>query len=211
MEVSASILSADFKKLDEEIKKVEKHLNYLHLDVMDGLFVPNISFGIPIIKSLKNNFNLIFDTHLMIIDPIRYIKDFYNAGSNIITFHYETTDNVLECIDEIKKYNIKVGISLKPDTNVEVLDKYLPLIDLVLIMSVEPGFGGQKFMDSSIYKIEYLNKKRKENNYNYLIEVDGGINNITKKLVKNVGCDIVVAGSYIFNSDNYEERINSLK
>lgn len=210
MLVAASLLSANFADLKNEIKKVEDYIDYFHLDVMDGHFVPNISFGIPVIKSIRSVTNKVFDTHLMISNPKEYILEFSKI-SDIITFHFEAVDNPLEVINLIKSYNCKAGISVKPNTSIEVLNPYLDMLDLVLVMSVEPGFGGQSFLNSALDKIEYLSNLKKKNNYNYLIEVDGGINDLTKKLVEEKGCEIVVAGSYIFGNDNYLERIGLLK
>ena len=215
VEVSPSILSADFKNLDKDIKDIIlAGAKYLHFDVMDGNFVNNISFGIPVLKSLKNgNYPLIFDVHLMINDPRKYVLDFINAGADIITFHYEAINKqeIKPLINFIHSYHKLVGISIKPDTDVKVLDSFLGYLDLVLIMSVEPGFGGQKFMSNSLSKINYLSKIKEENHHKYLIEVDGGINELTSKECIKVGVDILVAGSYIFKSKDRIEAIRSLK
>jgi len=215
VEVSPSILSADFKNLDKDIKDIIlAGAKYLHFDVMDGNFVNNISFGIPVLKSLKDgNYPLIFDVHLMINDPRKYVLDFINAGADIITFHYEAINKqeIKPLINFIHSYHKMVGISIKPDTDVKVLDSFLSYLDLVLIMSVEPGFGGQKFMSNSLSKINYLSKIKEENHHKYLIEVDGGINELTSKECIKVGVDILVAGSYIFKSKDRIEAIRSLK
>ena len=202
MKIAPSILSADFKALENSINKVNK-ASVLHIDVMDGIFVPNISFGQGIQKQIRSSFkNMIFDTHLMIIDPIKYIKDFVDAGSDYITFHIEAKSDINQTIDLIHSYNKKAGISIKPNTNWEDLKPYLNKIDLILVMSVEPGFGGQSFMPNSIEKIKCLYDYKKEHNLNYLISVDGGINNETYKFVKDAGCDLAVMGSYLFKQEN---------
>lgn len=210
MIVAPSILSADFNKLLEEVKTCEK-AEFLHVDIMDGHFVPNISFGPTVYKNLKKNVNNVIDVHLMISDPMKYLDDHVKAGADIFTFHYEAVSNVSEMINEIKKRNIKAGISIKPKTDVSVLYPYLKDLDLVLVMSVEPGFGGQSFMENSLPKLETLAKLKKENNYNYLIEADGGINTETAKLVAKAGCEVVVAGTYVFKAKNREEVIDYLK
>lgn len=210
MIVAPSILSADFNKLLEEVKTCE-NAEFLHVDIMDGHFVPNISFGPTVYKNLKKNVNNVIDVHLMISDPMKYLDDHVRAGADIFTFHYEAVSNVSEMINEIKKRNIKAGISIKPKTDVSVLYPYLKDLDLVLVMSVEPGFGGQSFMENSLPKLETLAKLKKENNYNYLIEVDGGINTETAKLVAKAGCEVVVAGTYVFKAKNRKEVIDYLK
>lgn len=211
MIVAPSILSADFSKLLEEVKEVrELGAKFLHIDVMDGHFVPNISLGPVVYKDLKGKVDIIFDVHLMITDPLKYAKDFVGAGADYITFHYEAVENAIFVIEEIKKLGVKVGISLKPDTAVEVLNNILPYVDLVLIMSVEPGFGGQKFMTNSLDKIAYLAAQKQKNDYHYLIQVDGGINKETALLAKRAGCEVVVAGTYIFHSANRQAAIISL-
>ena len=209
-----SILSADFSKLLEEVKSVES-AQFLHIDVMDGHFVPNITIGPLVVKSLKGKTNMVLDCHLMISDPLKYAKDFYASGADIITFHYEALKNkqeILSLIDEIHSYKIHAGISIKPNTSVDVLDdEILSKIDLVLVMSVEPGFGGQKFMPSSLPKIKTLNELKKQNKYNYIIEVDGGINKDTLPLVKEAGVEAIVAGTYAFKNDNREKIIEEIK
>lgn len=213
--ISPSLLGANFTKLNEEVKKVESACSWLHLDVMDGVFVPNISFGIPVIKSLRKETKLFFDTHLMITNPIRFVKDFANAGADLITFHLEAcldNEEVVNTITKIKENNVKVGISLKPNTSVETIFDLLinNHIDLVLIMSVEPGFGGQEFIPSSLDKIKKLKKFILDNNLKTLIEVDGGINDKTAKEVINAGVDVLVSGSYLFKSNDFKKAVESL-
>jgi len=209
MKISASFLSIK-EDLNNNIKKLDNsNIDYLHLDIMDNIFVPNITWIFNEMNELLEGTNKPKDVHLMVKDVIKYIDDYSKLNPEYITFHLEAVDNVLEVINYIKSKNIKVGVSIKPNTNVENLLEYLPLIDLVLIMSVEPGFGGQTFIESSLDKIEELYNIRENNNYNYLIEVDGGINSDNiKKLNK---CDIAVVGSYITNNSDYNEAIDSLK
>lgn len=205
MKISASFLSIK-DNLKENIKLLAKsNIDYLHLDIMDGVFVPNKTWNINEIKELTNNLEIPLDIHLMVKDIYSYIDDFKILNPEFITIHYEVMDESV--IDYIKKNNIKVGISIKPDTDVKVLDKLLPFIDLVLIMSVEPGFGGQKFLNSSIEKVNYLRNIRKEKDYKFLIEIDGGINDHTIKLTDS---DIYVVGSFITNG-NYQEQVNILR
>ena len=197
MIVAPSILSANFNTLQKDIECLESEgIKFLHLDIMDGKFVPNFTFGPVVLKNLKHN--MIKDVHLMVFDPVLYAKYFMAINPDYITFHYEAVSNVLETINQIKALGVKAGISIKPNTDVTVLDDYLDLIDLVLVMSVEPGFGGQKFIESALPKLKYLSEKKKENNYNYYIEVDGGVNEETAKLCAENGCEIAVAGTYIF-------------
>ncbi len=208
MKLSLSILNCNLAKLEEELNPLYKNLDYLHMDVMDGNFVPNISFGADLIKSLRPYTSVPFDTHLMINNPEKYIESFAKAGSDYITFHLEATNKPKELIDLIHKFNVKAGISIKPKTNVSELDSLLPYLDLVLIMSVEPGFGGQKFMDNAIDKLKYLKDKQKD--YHYLISVDGGINGDTINLV-NKYTDLVVSGSFITKAINKNEAIEIIK
>lgn len=209
MKVAPSILTADFNNLEKEIKSLDS-ADYIHLDVMDGHFVPNISFGYAVLRKIKEITKLPLDTHLMIANPYDYIDDFIKIGSHIITIHVEA-NKPLETIKKIKKNNVKAGISLKPGTPLEVIIPYLNLIDLVLVMTVEPGFGGQSFMEDQMNKVRELDRLRKKHNFTYLIEIDGGINDKTIHKVLNTGCDIVVAGSYILNQKDRIKAIQSLR
>ena len=213
--IAPSILAADFKILGQEIKKVEDAgATFLHFDVMDGHFVPNISFGIPVLKSIAKCHNLVNDVHVMISEPKKYATKFIEAGANYLTFHYEACkdDNeVQEVINLIHQNGAKAGLSIKPNTDVKVVDKFLKDLDMVLVMSVEPGFGGQCFMENSLDKIRYLREVIDQNNYHCLIEVDGGINFETAKLCKDAGVDVLVAGSYLFGHEDIKERLEGLE
>ena len=212
--VSISILNANFLNLEQEIIKAQNiGIKWLHFDVMDGHFVPNISFGAPILSSISQKFKLFNDVHLMISDPTKYYLDFVKAGADLITFHLESLkseEEVVNLVNLIKKENVKVGISIKPNTDVKKLLPFLNLIDLILIMSVEPGFGGQKFMDTALDKIEFLSKYKDENSLQYLIEVDGGINNITYKKCASKGVDVCVIGSYLLKSEDMKKSYELL-
>ncbi len=214
IQISPSILSANFSKLGEDIKKLEESgADMIHVDVMDGHFVPNLTIGPPVIKSLRKYTNLPFDVHLM-IDPVhKYIKDYSDAGADIITFHPETTDNILETIDLIKSLKKKVGISLNPNTKINAAENYLDKIDLVLIMSVHPGFGGQKFIEGVVTKIKDLDEIRKQKKLNFKIEIDGGINFETSKIAIDAGVDILVSGTTVFKENNgdLKKNIKTLK
>ncbi|MCD8203995.1 MAG: ribulose-phosphate 3-epimerase [Coprobacillus sp.] len=210
--VAPSLLSADFSRLNEEIKEVEDlGVKYLHFDVMDGHFVDNISFGIPVLKSIAHTHHMINDVHIMISEPKKYVKAFSDAGADILTFHYEacSEDEVNEIIDLIHNEGIKAGLAIKPGTDVEKIIPYLSSLDLLLVMSVEPGFGGQEFILNSLSKIKKLDEYRAENNLKYLIEVDGGINRETAKECRDAGVDILVAGNYIFKN-NKKSAIEAL-
>lgn len=213
--IAPSLLAADKNNLLKEIHLVESlGVEYLHYDVMDGEFVPNISFSLADFKSIAKEHNLINDVHIMIANPLEMGPLFALDGADIVTFHYEALkndDDILATISAIKYFGIKVGISIKPATDVSVLDKFLDKIDLVLIMSVEPGLGGQKFMTNSLEKIRYLRQEIDKRHLDVLIEVDGGINNETGPLVKKAGADILVAGTYLFGHNDIEERIKSLR
>lgn len=208
MKISPSMLACDFSQMGNEIQKI-KNADMVHMDVMDGNFVPNISFGADVIKSLRNKSNLPFDTHLMIDNPLKYIKSFAEAGSDIITFHIESKSDTLATINEIKKYGKKVGLSLKPGTKPDVLIPFMDYIDLVLIMTVEPGFGGQKFMENQMEKTTFI--KNHSKNHDLLIEVDGGVNFETIQTIKKYPVDICVSGTCIFRSENTDEAIIKIK
>ena len=209
IQISPSILSADFSQLGKEIKKLEDGgADLIHVDVMDGHFVPNLTIGPPVIKALRNYTKLPFDVHLMISPVHKYIKNFAEAGSDIITIHPEATKNLNESISLIKRLNKKVGISLNPDTKISVIESELKNIDLVLIMSVFPGFGGQKFIPETIKKIKDLKEIKDKNNYNFDIEVDGGINFLNSKDVINAGANILVSGTTIFKENNGDIKKN---
>ena len=214
IQISPSILSADFSQLGKEIKKLEEGgADLIHVDVMDGHFVPNLTIGPPVIKTLRKYTKLPFDVHLMISPVHKYIKNFAEAGSDIITIHPEATEDLKESISLIKELNKKVGISLNPNTEINVIESQLNNIDLVLIMSVFPGFGGQKFIPETIKKIKDLKEIKDKNNYSFDIEVDGGINFSNSKEVINAGANILVSGTTIFkeNNGNIKKNIETLK
>ena len=210
LELSPSLLSADFTNLKSEMEVLDKNgVKYLHLDVMDGMFVPNISFGPMIIKQLRPLTNMIFDVHLMIEDPDRYVQNFKDAGADILTVHYEACKHLHRTISYIKSLGLKAGVSLNPATNIDVLDYVLEDLDLVLIMSVNPGFGGQSFIPSAIDKIKNLKAKIRERNLNVIVEVDGGVKTTNVKDVIEAGADLIVSGSDVFADK--ENRIRAYK
>ena len=209
IQISPSILSADFSQLGKEIKKLEDSgADMIHVDVMDGHFVPNLTIGPPVIKALKKNSLLPFDVHLMISPVHKYIESYASAGADIITIHPEATNDLLGSINKIKEFKKKVGISLNPETKIEIVEKLLDQIDLILIMSVNPGFGGQKFMPEVLDKVKKLDEIRKNLKLNFVIEIDGGINFENSKLAIKSGVDILVSGTTIFKNNNGDIKKN---
>ena len=206
--ISPSILSADFMNLESEINAIKDcGVKWVHIDVMDGHFVPNISIGVPVVKSIRKKTDLFLDTHLMIDNPEKYVEVFAKAGSDLITFHLEATENPADVIKLVKSLGKKVGISIKPKTEAKEIFPYLNDVDLVLVMTVEPGFGGQEFMHDCAMKIPEIREKAPED---LIIQVDGGINNLTGKICKSLGANSLVAGSYIYGSKDYQRAIDSL-
>ncbi|MDC3395377.1 ribulose-phosphate 3-epimerase [Candidatus Pelagibacter sp.] len=214
IQISPSILSADFSQLGAEIKRLEEGgADMIHVDVMDGHFVPNLTIGPPVIKALRKQCSIKFDVHLMISPVHKYIEAYSDAGADIITIHPEATDNLAESISKIKSLNKKVGVSLNPESKLDLIIDYLEKIDLVLIMSVNPGFGGQKFMPEVLDKIRELKKIQSKNNLNFDIEIDGGINFNNCQLAIEAGANILVSGTTVFKSNNgdIKKNINLLK
>lgn len=210
--LAPSLLAADFNRLGQQIQEIEKSgVHYLHVDVMDGIFVPSISFGMPVIKSIREETGQFFDVHLMIMDPIRYIEEFVECGADGITFHLEAADNPDEIIDRIHKLGKKSGISIKPETPVEAVYPYLSKVDAVLVMSVEPGFGGQPFMQEAFGRIRQLRDYIDAKNLKAKIEVDGGIGKKNVREVLLAGADICVAGSAVFKKRSISENVSQFK
>jgi ribulose-phosphate 3-epimerase len=210
--VAPSILSADFGYLADAVRRIEEGGgDWVHLDIMDGVFVPNLTFGPPAVSSLRRHSRLPFDTHLMIVQPEKYVSNFADAGSDIITIHYEATVHVHRTLSQIRKIGKKAGISIVPSTPAEMLTEILPDLDLILVMTVNPGFGGQQLIPQTLSKVRRLAEMREMGGHEYLIEVDGGINRETCRLAIEAGADVLVAGSAVFDSEDMAKEINALK
>ena len=214
IKIAPSILAANLLKIEQEVLNVvEAGADYLHVDIMDGHYVPNITFGSNFVKSIRPISNITLDVHLMISPVKQYVESFVKAGADIISFHPETDSNPEKIIEEIKSLGCRCGIAVHPKIEIKEIEKYIPLIDLIIVMTVVPGFGGQNFMENQLYKISKLNELRVKEGLEFEIEIDGGINNKTSRLCIDKGADVLVAGSYIYNSpeSDYKKLINSLR
>lgn len=209
--IAPSILAADFSKLGEAVEMIDNSAaDYVHIDVMDGRFVPNISFGMPIIKSVRNRTKKVFDVHLMIVEPEKYVQEFIDAGADIVTVHAEVSPHLHRTIQVIKAGGAKAGVAINPHTPISVLSEVLNDIDLICVMSVNPGFGGQKFIERTLVKLQQLKELRTAHKANYLLEVDGGVTLQNAASILNAGADILVAGSTVFKSDQPIDTISQL-
>ncbi|MBR2337184.1 MAG: ribulose-phosphate 3-epimerase [Clostridia bacterium] len=213
IKIAPSVLSADFSKMGEEVKRVdEAGAEFIHLDVMDGVFVPNITFGIKMVKDIRKVTDKVLDCHLMIVHPEKYVESFAKAGADYITVHYEACkDNLADVLNQIKALGVKCGLVVNPDTPVECVKDCISLCDMVLVMSVFPGFGGQRFIAEVLDKCKAIRRIIDENGYNCIIEIDGGINAETSKLAKEAGCDVLVAGSAVFGASDVKAAIDGLR